>query len=81
MTQQIHSLRASGVKSFQAARTAGMAARAFRKSGGTVCATPVAIVNFMVLRSSSCRHISLLYHHAEVCKNRFFCPKRSADKA
>jgi hypothetical protein len=40
MVQQIHSLRASGVMSSQAARASGSHASAFRKSAGKVCATP-----------------------------------------
>src|SRR5260221_4423833 len=39
-TQQIHSLRASGVRSCHAARTLGSAIRTRLKSAGTVCATP-----------------------------------------
>src|ERR1700682_3060050 len=39
-TQQIHSLRARGVRSSHAARTFGLAVRTRLKSTGTVCATP-----------------------------------------
>src|SRR3989440_3962576 len=39
-TQQIHSLRARGVRSSHAARTLGLAIRTRLKSTGTVCATP-----------------------------------------
>src|SRR3989344_5271321 len=42
-TQQIHSLRASGVISSHASSAFGKEVRAFRKSIGTLCATPVAI--------------------------------------
>jgi hypothetical protein len=42
-TQQIHSLRASGVMSSQSASAALSAVRVFRKSAGTPCTTPVAI--------------------------------------
>lgn len=42
ITQQIHSLRASGVMLFQAACTASDTKRAARRSSGTLCATPVA---------------------------------------
>ena len=40
ITQQIHSLRASGVISSHFARAAGSETRTFRKSGGTLCTTP-----------------------------------------
>jgi hypothetical protein len=40
MTQQIHSLRASGVMSSHFARAAESEMRAVRKSGGTVCTPP-----------------------------------------
>src|SRR5438128_3101997 len=39
-TQQIHSLRARGVRSSHAARTFGLAIRTRLKSTGTVCTTP-----------------------------------------
>src|SRR5712692_9556656 len=39
-TQQIHSLRARGVRSCHAARTFGLAIKTRLKSTGTVCATP-----------------------------------------
>src|SRR5437773_8090494 len=39
-TQQIHSLRARGVRSCHAARTFGLAIRTRLKSTGTVCTTP-----------------------------------------
>jgi len=42
-TQQIHSLRASGVMSSHSASAALSAVRVFRKSAGTPCTTPVAI--------------------------------------
>src|SRR5215469_6687940 len=38
--QQIHSLRASGVRSSHAARALGSEVSTFRKSGGRSCATP-----------------------------------------
>ena len=41
-TQQIHSLRASGVMSSQAFSASGAEARAFRKSDGILCAVPLA---------------------------------------
>ena len=40
ITQQIHSLRASGVISSHLARAAGSEVRAFRKSAGTLCTAP-----------------------------------------
>ena len=40
ITQQIHSLRASGVISSHLAHAAGSEVRAFRKSGGTLCSAP-----------------------------------------
>ena len=40
ITQQIHSLRASGVISSHLARAAGSEVRAFRKSAGTLCSAP-----------------------------------------
>jgi hypothetical protein len=44
ITQQIHSLRASGVRSSHSARAAESAMRTFRKSAGTVCTAPGEIV-------------------------------------
>ena len=41
--QQSHSLRASGVRSSHAARTALSAVRVFFRSRGTSCTTPMAI--------------------------------------
>jgi len=43
MTQQIHSLRASGVMSFQTASAFGVDARAFRKSAGKLCTALVLV--------------------------------------
>lgn len=43
VVEQIHSLRASGVRSFQASNTAELEVRAFCKSSGTSWTTPVAI--------------------------------------
>ena len=40
--QQIHSLRASGVRSFHASRTADDEVRALCRSAGILCTTPVA---------------------------------------
>src|SRR3989344_4108618 len=42
VTQQIHSLRASGVISSHTARAAGIEIIARRKSAGSLCTTPVA---------------------------------------
>src|SRR6266446_2408789 len=54
MTQQIHSLRASGVISSHFARAAGSEMRTFRKSGGTLCTAPGEIafllIDFSLLR-------------------------------
>ena len=48
ITQQIHSLRASGVISSHVARALGSDARAFRKSTERLCTTPPEI--FLVMR-------------------------------
>jgi hypothetical protein len=48
ITQQIHSLRASGVISSHFARATGSETRTFRKSGGTLCAAPREIA-FLVM--------------------------------
>jgi hypothetical protein len=40
MTQQIHSLRASGVMSVQSRFAAASDSMAFRKSAGSVCTVP-----------------------------------------
>ena len=40
ITQQIHSLRASGVISSHFARATGSEMRTFRKSAGTLCTAP-----------------------------------------
>jgi hypothetical protein len=47
-TQQIHSLRASGVISSHFARATGSEMRTFRKSAGTVCTAPGEIA-FLVM--------------------------------
>ena len=44
MTQQIHSLRARGLRSFHASRTSDAALSALRRSAGTPWTTPVPIV-------------------------------------
>jgi hypothetical protein len=46
MTQQIHSLRASGVISFHTASAVGMEAIDFKKSAGILCKLPVEISFF-----------------------------------
>src|SRR5438045_2257817 len=51
-TQQIHSLRARGVRSCQAARTFGLAIRTRLKSVGTVCTTPPEITVELIDRPS-----------------------------
>ena len=50
ITQQIHSLRASGVMSSHFARAAGSEMRTFRKSTGTLCTAPGEI-GFLVMDS------------------------------
>src|SRR3989338_4516746 len=49
VTQQIHSLRASGVISCHTESAFESEIRAFRKSAGNVCTTPVA-ASFVVIR-------------------------------
>jgi hypothetical protein len=44
MTQQVHSFRASGVKSSQAARVIASELSALRKSVGVLCKGPSALV-------------------------------------
>jgi len=51
VTQQTHSLRASGVISSHTARAAGEEARTFRKSAGTLCTIAVEIP-FLVIRGN-----------------------------
>lgn len=46
--QQIHSLRARGVRSSQVARTSGLDVRAFFKSSGASCTTPLAISSLIM---------------------------------
>jgi hypothetical protein len=48
ITQQIHSFRASGVRSSHRSMADGSDSRALRKSAGTSCTTPVAIA-FLVM--------------------------------
>lgn len=48
MVQQIHSLRERGVRLCHAARAFRSEIRAFRKSGGSACTTPPAIVSFTI---------------------------------
>src|SRR5829696_9315978 len=49
VTQHIHSLRASGVRSSHIASAALSDVSAFRKSAGTLCTTPCEIVLLIVL--------------------------------
>ena len=49
MAQQIHSLRASGVRLSHAASAFGSEVKASRKSAGTLCTTPSEI-SFLVIR-------------------------------
>ena|SRR3989338_3130978 len=60
ITQQIHSLRASGVILSHTIRTAGVEIRAFRKSSGNLCTVPVAI-SFLVILA---RIFLLALYHA-----------------
>jgi hypothetical protein len=48
ITQQIHSLRDSGVRLFHIESASGSEARASRKSGGTLCTTPVEIFTLLI---------------------------------
>jgi hypothetical protein len=48
ITQQIHSLRASGVMSSHFARAAGSEMRTSRKSAGTLCTAPWEIAFFVI---------------------------------
>ena len=54
ITQQIHSLRASGVISSHFARATGSEMRTFRKSAGTLCTAPgesaVLVMDFILHR-------------------------------
>ena len=54
ITQQIHSLRASGVISSHFARAMGSEMRTFRKSAGTLCTAPgeiaFLVMDFILLR-------------------------------
>jgi len=49
-TQQIHSLRASGVMSFHAASAGPSSANAFRRSAGTLCTVPLGTVGLPMFR-------------------------------
>ena len=49
VTQQIHSLRASGVTSSQTTLAAGVDTRAFSKSAGILCTTPPASAFLVIL--------------------------------
>jgi hypothetical protein len=54
ITQQIHSFRASGVKSFQAARVVASESRALRKSNGVLCTGPglLSFLSIMLCRDA-----------------------------
>src|SRR5262249_17006819 len=58
ITQQIHSLRASGVMSSHFARAAGSEMRTLRKSAGTLCTAPGEIallaMHFILYRHLRC---------------------------
>jgi hypothetical protein len=53
MTQQIHSFRATGVRSFQAASVAASEARALEKSAGVLC-TGAGLVSLFI--ANLCRN-------------------------
>ena len=57
ITQQIHSLRASGVMSNHSARAIASETRAFRKSAGTLCTAPreiaFLVMDFILLSNRS----------------------------
>ena len=55
MTQQIHSLRASGVMSSHSFRAAGVDSIAFRKSCGNVCTVPPAMPFLLIWPSYQIR--------------------------
>ncbi len=67
MVQQIHSLRASGVRSCHLSRADSSALRAFSKSFGTVWTTPFAIFVFVIIlfytfaRNGNKRFVRFLY--------------------
>ena len=56
ITQQIHSLRASGVMASQSARAAGIPMMASRRSAGIVCTTPPAIFVWLMRLFYQIRH-------------------------
>src|SRR5579863_8532769 len=66
ITQQIHSLRASGVISSHFARAAGSEMRTFRKSAGKLCTAPAEIAflatDFILHGSVTLRCIDWLGH-------------------
>ena len=61
VTQQIHSLRASGVMSSQSAKTFGAEIIALRKSGGIVCTTPFPVESALVV-------IQIFYNFSHIFK-------------
>ena len=62
VTQQIHSLRASGVMSSQSAKTFGAEIIALRKSGGIVCTTPFPVESALVV-------IQIFYNFSHIFQN------------
>jgi hypothetical protein len=65
-TRQIHSLRANGVMSFQAARAGGLAIRTFSRSAGTfVCTVPAG--NLVVIMSIFYINIHITEAHNLKC--------------
>src|SRR5580704_12922866 len=75
ITQQIHSLRASGVISSHFARAAGSAMRTFRKSAGTLCTAP-AEIPFLVMDFILRSHHSLSPTPEKSCQLLGMCPLR-----
>src|SRR6516162_5746256 len=55
MTQQIHSFRASGVRSLQAACAVAAELRALRRSAGTVCSGPGLVSLLTIMLSATPR--------------------------
>ena len=75
VTQQIHSFRASGVSSFQAARVVASEPMASRKSNGLLCMKP-ALLALLVISFSRC------YGPAEAgCHSSILLPSGSSSHA
>jgi hypothetical protein len=73
ITQQIHSLRASGVISSHFARATGSEMRTFRKSAGTLCTEP---------GESAFLFMDFILHRCAISLGSPGCrPNRAAEKA